>query len=95
MADARALCGKPADVPHSVVVNATTSRVGGGTQSTVGTEAPVETWTYNRGPNQLMVSIRFVDGRVAEISALHEYGHLRIPAQREQVFQGNVIRLSS
>jgi hypothetical protein len=75
MADVRTFCGNPADVQHSVVVNATTARVGGSTQSTVGTEVPVETWTYNLGPNQLMVSIRFVDGKVVEVNTLHEYGH--------------------
>jgi hypothetical protein len=74
MASVQALCGSPADVEHSVVVNAT-GTAGAGTRNTVGAEVPVETWTYNRGPNQLMVSIRFVDGKVAAIDTLHEYGH--------------------
>lgn len=75
MATVQALCGSPADVQHSVAVNATrTSGTGGGTRNTVGAEVPVETWTYNRGPNQLMVSIRFVDGKVVAIDTLHEYG---------------------
>ncbi len=76
MATVRALCGSPAGVQHSVAVNATsTAGAGGGTRNTVGAEVPVETWTYNRGPNQLMVSIRFVDGKVVAIDTLHEYGH--------------------
>jgi uncharacterized protein YfaQ (DUF2300 family) len=75
MATVQALCGSPADVQHSSLVNATTAQVGGGTRSIVGSEVPVETWTYNRGPNQLMVSIRFVDGKVVAIDTLHEYGH--------------------
>jgi uncharacterized protein DUF2845 len=75
MASVQALCGSPADVQHSSLVNSTTERVNGSTHSTVGTEVPVETWTYNRGPNQLMVSIRFVDGKVVAINTLHEYGH--------------------
>lgn len=75
MADVRALCGKPANVQHAVVVNAATVRVGVGTRSTVGAEMSVETWTYDRGPDQLMVRIRFVNGKVSEVHTLHEYGH--------------------
>ncbi len=41
----------------------------------IGAEVPAEAWTYNRGPNQLMVSIRFVDGKAVAIDTLHEYGH--------------------
>jgi hypothetical protein len=75
MAGVLALCGSPADVQHSVVVNATsTAGAVGSTRSTVGTEVPVETWTYNRGPNKLMVSIRFVNGKVVSIDTLNEYG---------------------
>lgn len=76
MAAVQAFCGSPADVQHGVVVKATsTAGAGGGTRDTVGAEVPVETWTYNRGPNQLLVSIRFVDGKVVVIDTLHEYGH--------------------
>jgi hypothetical protein len=39
------------------------------------TAVPAETWTYDRGPNMFLVSIRFVDGRVVSIATLHEYGH--------------------
>jgi len=73
-ATVQALCGSPADVQHSVVVKATTTGGAGG-RTTVGAEVPVEIWTYDRGPNQLMVSIRFVDGKVVAIDTLHEYGH--------------------
>ena len=52
------LCGAPTLVERSFTVN----------------EAPVETWTYNRGPDQLLVRIRFVDGTVVAIETLHEYG---------------------
>jgi Protein of unknown function (DUF2845) len=75
MASVQALCGSPADVQRGVVANETTTAAGGGTKSTVAAEIPVETWTYNRGPNQLLVSIRFVDGKVVAINTLHEYGH--------------------
>ena len=79
MAAVRAYCGRPTLVSHSVMVSATTVRVGGRTLNqshTAGTEVPVETWTYNRGPNKLMMSIRFVNGTVAAIRTLHEYGYL-------------------
>ena len=74
MAGVKATCGSPTDVQHSTVVSATTTGIGAGTRSTTGAEIPVETWTYNRGPDQLMVSIRFMDGRVVSIDTLHEYG---------------------
>lgn len=74
MAAVRSLCGNPADVQQSSAVNATTTRAGD-SSSTVGTKVRVETWTYDRGPNQLLVSIRFVDGKVVAIDTLHQYGH--------------------
>lgn len=52
------LCGAPTLVEHSFTVN----------------RAPVETWTYNRGPDQFLVRIRFVDGTVAAVETLHQYG---------------------
>ena len=75
MAGVKATCGSPTDVQHSTVVSATTTGIDAGTRSTTGTEIPVETWTYNRGPDQFIVSIRFVDGKVVAIDTLHEYGH--------------------
>lgn len=74
MAAVRSLCGNPADVQRGSVVSATTVQAGAA-RGTVGSKAPVETWTYDRGPNQLLVSIRFVDGKVVEIDTLHQYGH--------------------
>ena len=54
----KALCGAPTLTEHELTVN----------------EAPVEVWTYNRGPNQFLVRIRFVDGTVVAVETLHEYG---------------------
>ncbi|MGH7107534.1 MAG: DUF2845 domain-containing protein [Acetobacteraceae bacterium] len=62
MVTVRALCGAPAAVDHGVK-----------DQGPV--EVTVETWTYNRGSNQFMVRIRFVDGKAAWIKTLHEYGY--------------------
>jgi hypothetical protein len=74
MAGVKANCGGPTDVQHSTVVSASTTGIGAGTRSTSGAEIPVETWTYNRGPDQFMMSIRFMDGKVVAIETLHEYG---------------------
>lgn len=58
----KSLCGAPASVENGV--------------AEIGTnEVPAETWTYNRGPDQFMVSIRFVDGKVVSVTTLHEYGN--------------------
>jgi Protein of unknown function (DUF2845) len=74
MATVQALCGPATVVQQGVKESATT--VGDGSQShTVGAAVPVETWTYDRGPNTFMVNIRFVDGTVVAITTLHEYGH--------------------
>jgi hypothetical protein len=76
MVTVRALCGAPTMVQHGVKVKATT--VGGdqGSQShTVAAEVPVDTWTYNRGPNKFLVNIRFVDGQVVAITTLDQYGN--------------------
>ena len=78
MAPVRAYCGPPAVVQHSVKISATTERVGGREVSqshTVGAAVPVETWTYNRGPKKLLVTIRFVDGSVVAVKTLSEYGY--------------------
>ena len=78
MATVRAFCGPPTVVQHSVKVSATTTPAEDATNSqshTVGAAVPVETWTYDRGPNMFMVNIRFVDGTVVAITTLHEYGH--------------------
>jgi hypothetical protein len=62
MVSVQALCGDPTSVQRGV-------------SDTGPNEVPVETWTYNRGPNQFLVSIRFVDGKVVWVKTLHEYGH--------------------
>jgi hypothetical protein len=78
MAAVRAYCGRPAAIQHGVKVSATPNRVGDRDVSqshTVGAAIPVETWTYNRGPNKLLVTIRFVDGSVVAVKTLAEYGY--------------------
>lgn len=78
MAAVRVFCGRPAVEQHSVKVSATTQRGGGREVSqshTVGAAVPVATWTYNRGPTKLLVTIRFVDGSVVAVKTLHEYGY--------------------
>jgi hypothetical protein len=78
MAAVRAYCVRPAAIQHSVIVSATTHRVGGREVSqshTVGAAVPVETWTYSRGPKKLLVTIRFVDGSVVAVKTLSEYGY--------------------
>lgn len=78
MAAVRAYCGRPAQAQRSVAVSATTTRVGGRGVSrsrTAGAAVPVETWTYNRGPRKLLMSVRFVDGRVVAVKTLHTYGY--------------------
>ena len=78
MAAVRAYCGRPAAIQHSIKVNTTTERVGGREVSqshTVGAAVPVETWTYNRGPRKLLMTVRFVDGSVVSVKTLSEYGY--------------------
>lgn len=73
MAAVRAYCGRPTVVQSGFQASANTVRVGNQSH-TVGAEVPVDTWTYNRGPNMLMMRIRFVDGTVVAIKTLSEYG---------------------
>lgn len=73
MAAVRAYCGRPTVVQSGLRASANTVRVGSKSH-TVGAEVPVETWTYNRGPNKLMMRLRFVDGTVVAIKTLSEYG---------------------
>jgi uncharacterized membrane protein YphA (DoxX/SURF4 family) len=75
MASVQANCGSPADVQPSVRVSGTVVRSGDNSRNAVAAEVPVETWIYNRGPNELMMSVRFVNGKVTAIETLHEYGH--------------------
>lgn len=62
MTSVQALCGAPASVQQGVKASGTA-------------EVPVETWTYNRGPNQFLVNVRFVNGQVVEIKTLRQYGN--------------------
>lgn len=76
-AEVRAFCGEPADVQTRTILrrpvyNRVNGRIvyfGDGLA-----EVPVETWTYNFGPNKLMRRVRFVDGLVEEVETLG-YGY--------------------
>jgi len=54
----KALCGVPASVEQSYTPD----------------NVPMEIWTYNRGPNQFLMTVRIINGIVVEIRTLHEYG---------------------
>lgn len=77
-AEVRAFCGEPADVQTKTILRKPFYRYGVGRRiynygdSLV--EIPVETWTYNFGPNKLMRRVRFVDGVVEEVETLG-YGY--------------------
>lgn len=78
MAVVQAYCGRPSVVQSGLQVIAETTRVGNHALShshTTGVEVPVETWTYNRGSNKLLIRIRFVDGKVVAIKSLNDYGY--------------------
>lgn len=77
MATVMALCGAPTSVEHGALERFPSTRAGGGRlgeADTAGSEVPVETWTYDRGPRKLMMWIRFVDGKVVAITTLNERG---------------------
>ncbi|MHB1869285.1 MAG: DUF2845 domain-containing protein [Steroidobacteraceae bacterium] len=78
MAAVQALCGQPALVQRGAQFHASTVGPGAGNpgrSDTAGAAVPVQTWTYNRGPHKLMVSVRFVNGTVVSIRTLHEWGY--------------------
>lgn len=54
----KALCGAPASVEQSFTPN----------------NVPMEIWTYNRGPQQFLVTVRVINGTVVAIKTLHQYG---------------------
>jgi hypothetical protein len=72
------LCGEPVEVENRSILRRPSYRRGnrivyfGEAQ----VEVPIEIWTYNFGPNQLMRRVRFVDGVVEEIDTLG-YGYHR------------------
>jgi len=75
-AEVRAFCGEPADVQTRSILRRPTYTVGGRIfYSGDGLiEIPVETWTYNFGPNKLMRRVKFIDGVVDEVETLG-YGY--------------------
>jgi len=75
-AEVRAFCGEPADVQTRTILRRPTYTVGGRIFFSGDglTEIPVETWTYNFGPNKLMRRVRFIDGIVEEVETLG-YGY--------------------
>ena len=78
MAAVRAYCGRPAVVQHGYAVSTAAERSDGHEVSqphTASAAVPVDTWTYNRGPKKLLVTIRFVDGSVVAVNILSEYGY--------------------
>lgn len=74
--EVRAFCGEPADVQTRTILRRPTYTVGGRIfYSGDGLiEIPVETWTYNFGPNKLMRRVKFVDGVVDDVETLG-YGY--------------------
>ena len=72
----RAFCGEPADVQTRTILRRPSYFLRGrlvySGDSLV--EIPVETWTYNFGPNKLMRRVRFVDGIVEEVETMG-YGY--------------------
>ena len=75
--EVRAKCGEPTEVHQSAVLRPPVFwRHGRAWQVPGGAiERPVETWTYNLGPNRLMRRLRLEDGIVVEIDTLG-YGYL-------------------
>lgn len=75
-AEVRAFCGEPADVQTRTILRRPTFTVGGRLfYSGEGLiEIPVETWTYNFGPNKLMRRVKFIDGVVEDVETLG-YGY--------------------
>ena len=72
----RAFCGEPVDVQtRSILRRPVYNFQGRLVYSGDGlVEIPVETWTYNFGPNKLMRRVRFIDGIVEEVETLG-YGY--------------------
>ncbi len=56
----KALCGTPSAVQQGFAEHG---------------QVPMETWTYDRGPDQFLMNIRIVNGLVVEITTLHTYGN--------------------
>jgi hypothetical protein len=71
-AEVRAFCGEPVDVQtRSILRRPVYNLQGRLVYSGDGLiEIPVETWTYNFGPNKLMRRVKFIDGIVDEVETL-------------------------
>jgi len=66
-----AVCGEPAIRSRTWIQRPPQYELGGWTYSFPGTEdVPVDSWTYDFGPNKLMQRVRFVAGQVESIVTL-------------------------
>ena len=75
-AEVRTFCGEPADVQTRTILRRPVYNVSGRIvyYGDGLVEIPVETWTYNFGPNKLMRRVRFIDGIVDDVETLG-YGY--------------------
>ncbi len=75
-AELAAACGEPAQVSRSTILGGSAGRVrgSGGVVAGSAEEIPVETWTYNFGPDRLMERIRIENGVIVEMTSLG-YGY--------------------
>ena len=75
-AEVRAFCGEPVDVQTRTILRRPQYNVSGRIVNFGDglVEIPVETWTYNFGPNKLMSRIKFIDGIVEDVETLG-YGY--------------------
>lgn len=75
-AEVRAFCGEPDDVQTRSILRRPVYNLRGRLvyYGDGLVEIPVETWTYNFGPNKLMRRVRFVDGLVESVETLG-YGY--------------------
>lgn len=70
-------CGEPAERSRTYMVRQPRFEAGGQEYSFPGTEeVPVDLWTYDFGPNQLMRRVRMIAGKVDSIETL-EHGKNR------------------
>lgn len=75
-AEVRAFCGEPADVQTRSILRRPVYNLRGRLvyYGDGLVEIPVETWTFNFGPNKLMRRVRFIDGLVDDVETLG-YGY--------------------
>jgi hypothetical protein len=67
-------CGKPTEQTRTYIVRRPRFERGGQEYSFPGEEeVPVDLWTYDFGPNKLMMRVRMIAGKVDSIETL-EYG---------------------